>query len=108
MENGATVLEGCRLISVVQMPEPTTVATSTVKASPARASTPVVVPRVVSEVPIRPGPSTSNDTASIGSGGTTVIQRVSRSGCGARACRLARLPSAHPSPPHRVRTTGSR
>ena len=54
---------------------------------------------VASALPISAGPSTSNDTASIGSGGTTDIHNVRCSGLGAAASRLARLPSAQPKAP---------
>lgn len=53
------------------------------------------------------GPSSARDTASIGTGGTTVIESISRNGSAEPACRLHRLPTARPSPPRRVNRTGS-
>ncbi len=89
------------------MPDPTTVATRTVNASPASAHAAVGVPSVVSDRPMAAGPSTSSDRASIGSGGTTDIHSMNRNGLSGCACRLDTLPNAHPSPPHSVSTTGS-
>jgi hypothetical protein len=107
MENGATTLDGWRLISEVQMPEPTSVATSTVKRRPATASTPSLLPSVLTDVATRVGPSSARETASIGTGGTAVIHSMSRNGWVLRACRLQTLPTAQPRPPHSVSRTGT-
>ena len=111
IENGATVLDGCRPIRVVHSPDPTSVATTTVNASPPSASRPRVLPSPWNDPAIRVGPSTTSDSASSGSGGTTDIQSMSRTGSAGCACparRLPRLPTAQPSPAHRVSSTGSR
>jgi hypothetical protein len=40
IENGATMLDGCRAMSDVHTPDPTTVATTTVNSRPPSASAP--------------------------------------------------------------------
>ena len=110
IENGATVLDGCRPMSAVHSPVPTSVATTTVKSSPASASSPCVLPRPWNDPAIAAGPSTTSDSASSGRGGTTDIHSSSRNGspgCACMARRLPRLPTAQPSPPHSVSRTGT-
>ena len=53
------------------------------------------------------GPSTTQDAASSGTGGTTDIHSVRCSGFGGAASRLQRLPSAQPSAPASVSSTGT-
>ena len=99
-------------MSAVHSPGRTSVATTTVKASPASASSPCAAAQAAERLGDPRGTldrrATAPASAAAARRTSTAAAGTARPGCACIARRLPRLPTAQPSPPHSVSRTGTR